>query len=319
MFCQGNLYVNIRIYIALGSAWNETSANQLYTQLRSFGPKGSWAIVTGASDGIGKEYSLQLARAGFNIVLVSRSIEKLEAVSKEITSSNPSAKTKILAMDFTENYNEDYVRLQALIKDLDISILINNVGLSHSIPVPFALTPEEEIEDIITINCLGTLRVTQLVVPGMMERKRGLILTMGSFAGFLPTPLLATYSGSKAFLQHWSTSLGSELAPYGIHVQLTQSYLVTSAMSKIRRTSLSIPSPKPFVRATLSKIGRGSGLSTYAYTSVPYWSHALMAWSITTIIGAFSKTAVGINGSMHESIRNRALRKMERERGKKVL
>ncbi|EZF74931.1 3-ketoacyl-CoA reductase [Trichophyton soudanense CBS 452.61] len=287
--------------------------------LRSFGPKGSWALVTGASDGIGKEYAHQLARAGFNILLVSRSADKLAAVAGEICEKNASVQTKTMAMDFSHNDDDDYEKLKKVIKGMDISILINNVGLSHSIPVPFVLTDPEEMEDIITINCLGTLRVTQLVAPGMMERKRGLILTMGSFGGLFPTPLLATYSGSKAFLQQWSSSLGSELEPYGITVQLTQSYLVTSAMSKIRKTSMTIPNPRDFVRATLGHVGRSGGLFSYAYTSVPYWSHALMAWSIVTFLGPISKTVIGFNKSMHETIRKRALKKRERESGKKGL
>ena len=134
-------------------------------------------------------------------------------------------------MDFSKNEEGDFAKLTALVDGLDVSILVNNVGQSHSIPVPFIETPKEEIRDIIAINCNATLRVTQIVAPGMVKRKRGLILTMGSFGGLLPTPLLATYSGSKAFLQQWSTALGSELAPSGVDVELVISYLVTTAMS----------------------------------------------------------------------------------------
>ncbi|EEP77591.1 conserved hypothetical protein [Uncinocarpus reesii 1704] len=286
--------------------------------LSSFGPKGSWALVTGASDGIGKEYALQIARKGYNIILVSRSESKLSAVASEISSANPKIMTKTVSMDFSQDNDEDYEKLKDVIKGLDISILINNVGLSHSIPVPFVQTPEKEMKDIITINCLGTLRVTQLVAPGMIQRKRGLILTMGSFGGLLPTPLLATYSGSKAFLQHWSTALASELEPHNVRVELVISYLVTSAMSKIRRASMMIPNPKNFVRSVLGHLGRGAGLSSYSNTSVPYWTHGLMAWGITSFLGAMSKTVLGINKSMHQSIRQRALRKAERERGKKA-
>ena len=113
-----------------------------------------------------------------------------------------------------------------------MGILINNVGLSHAIPVPFTETPAEELDAIVNINCLSTLRVTQPIAQSMKQRKRGLILTMGSFGGTYPTPLLATYSGSKAFLAQWSSALGAELAPYNVTVELVQSYLVTSAMSK---------------------------------------------------------------------------------------
>ncbi|OJZ91806.1 hypothetical protein ASPFODRAFT_27657 [Aspergillus luchuensis CBS 106.47] len=285
--------------------------------LRSFGPKGSWAVVTGASDGLGKEFALQLARADFNILLVSRTASKLDTLSNEITSKFPSVQTKTLAMDFARNDDSDYEKLKELVDELDVSVLVNNVGKSHSIPTPFALTPEDEMTDIVTINCLGTLRATQLVVPGMMQRKRGLVLTMGSFGGLLPTPLLATYSGSKAFLQQWSTSLGSELEPYGITVELVQAYLITSAMSKICRTSATIPDPRSFVKSVLTKIGRNGGSPTYAYSSSPYWSHGLMAWFLTCVTGTMGKIVVGQNKGMHESIRKRALRKAEREKGKK--
>lgn len=286
-------------------------------QLRSFGPEGSWAVITGASDGLGKEFALQLARSGFNILLVSRTASKLIALEEEITSKNPSVQTKSLAMDYAQNDDADFETLKAAVNELDVAVLINNVGKSHSIPTPFALTPEDEMADIININCHGTLRTTQLVVPGMQQRKRGLVLTMGSFGGLLPTPLLATYSGSKAFLQQWSTALGSELEPYGVTVELVQAYLITSAMSKVRRTSASIPDPRAFVKTVLGKIGRNGGSPGYAYSSSPYWSHGLMAWFLTSVAGVMNKVVLGQNRGMHESIRKRALRKAERESGKK--
>lgn len=221
-------------------------------------------------------------------------------------------------MDFAANKDSDYSRLQALVNELDIAVLINNVGKSHDIPVSFAQTSPEEMKDIITINCTGTLRVTALVLPGMITRKRGLILTMGSFGGLLPTPLLATYSGSKAFLQQWSSALGAEVASYNITVELVQSYLVTSAMSKIRKATATIPTPKAFVRATLAKIGRSGGAQGFAYTSTPFWSHAGMQWALGTFVGFMNRVVVQQNKRMHEAIRKRALKKRERDTGKKA-
>ncbi|KAL1625191.1 hypothetical protein SLS56_007386 [Neofusicoccum ribis] len=313
---------------AIGAAWTAVKvANYVRvllslfvlpgTSLSKFGPKGSWAIVTGASDGIGKEYALALAKRGFNIVLVSRTLSKLETLASDISAKHPGAQTRVLAMDFAANRDADFAALAALIADLDVAILINNVGLSHSIPVPFVLTPAAEMRDIITVNCFGTLRVTQIVAPKLVARKKGLILTMASFGGVMPTPLLATYSGSKAFLQHWSTALGGELAPHGVTVQLVQSYLVTSAMSKIRRASAMIPTSKAFVAAALGKIGRSGGSQGVAYTSTPFWSHGLMLWWITNVAGTMNALVLKINRDMHEGIRKRALRKAERE-GKKV-
>ena len=216
-------------------------------------------------------------------------------------------------MDFSENQEGDFAKLKALIDGLDVAILVNNVGQSHSIPVPFVLTAKDEVKDIISINCIATLRVTQIIAPGMIQRRRGLILTMGSFGGLLPTPLLATYSGSKAFLQQWSTALGGELAGSGVDVELVISYLVTTAMSKIRKTSIFIPNPRNFVKSVLAKIGRSGGAQNMAYTSTPFWAHALMQWALETFTGVGGWKVVELNKGMHENIRRRALKKAERD------
>lgn len=282
--------------------------------LSKFGPRGSWALITGASDGIGKEFALSLAAKGYNLVLVSRTASKLDTLALDISAKyGPKISIKTLAMDFSQNLDSDYAKLKKLVDGLDISILINNVGLSHSIPVPFVETPHQELTDIIMINCLATLRTTQVIAPGMISRKRGLIITMASFGGAFPTPLLATYSGSKAFLQQWSTALGSELAPHGVTVQCVQSHLITTAMSKIRRTSALVPNPKQFVRSVLGKIGRSGGAQGIAYTSSPYWSHGLMQWFLLTFVGERTSFLVNRNKVMHEDIRKRALRKAARD------
>lgn len=219
-------------------------------------------------------------------------------------------------MDYSKDDDADYQRLAELISGLDVGILINNVGQSHSIPVSFLETSPDELQNIVTINCLGTLKTTKIVAPILTKRKRGLILTMGSFAGYMPTPYLATYSGSKAFLQHWSSALASELKPHGVDVEFVLSYLVTTAMSKVRRTSLLIPNPKSFVRSVLSKVGLG-WTERFTNTNTPWWSHAIFKWAIENTVGSASGITVWFNRRMHLDIRARALRKAEREAKKK--
>ncbi|GAV27809.1 hypothetical protein PMKS-001277 [Pichia membranifaciens] len=116
------------------------------------------------------------------------------------------------------------------------------------------------------------MKITRVVAPvivanvGKATKLRGLILTMGSFAGLVPSPLLCVYSGSKAFLQNWSTSLAGELKPEGVDVELVISYLVTSAMSKIRRASFTIPNPQRFNKRGRS--GQDSAVSAAAARKV---------------------------------------------------
>jgi 17beta-estradiol 17-dehydrogenase / very-long-chain 3-oxoacyl-CoA reductase len=285
------------------------------TSLRKYGKAGSWAVITGASDGIGKEYATQLAAQGFNLVLASRTQSKLDALAQELQTKYAAKKiqVKVLAMDFSKNNDSDYQQLQKLVQGLDVAILINNVGFSHSIPVPFLETTKEELENIISVNCVGTLKATQAVAPVMQKRKqRSLILTMGSFAGWTPTPLLATYSGSKAFLQQWSNSLAWELCDDNIEVQLVLSHLVTTAMSKIRRPSVMIPNARNFVKTALGKVGLGrfqAAPSTYT----PWWSHAFLLWFVENTVGASGWITLRQNKAMHVDIRKRALRKAARE------
>lgn len=281
--------------------------------MSSFGPKGSYALITGASDGLGKEFASQIAAKGYNLILASRTKSKLEDVAKTIKAKYPSIEIETLAIDFSKASDSDYANLSKLMDGKRMAILVNNVGQSHSIPVPFADTERQELDSIININVHATLRVTQLVLPKMQAQKKGLILTMGSLGGLTPTPLLATYSGSKAFLQQWSNALAGELEGSGVTVHFIQAYLITSAMSKIKRASMVVPSEKNFVRSALSKIGRTGGSVGYAYTGSPYWSHAMVTFGITYIVGPMNILLLSINRKMHVDIRRRALKKAERD------
>lgn len=284
---------------------------------KKYGAKqGCWAVVTGASDGIGREYSYQLAKRGLNVLLVSRTLSKLEILAAEIESKYK-VKTKVLSFDASNDLDKNYKSLDEALMGLPVTVLVNNVGQSHSIPVSFLETSEKEMMDIITINNIATLKITKTILPNILKSSkehhvRGLILTMGSFGGLIPSPLLATYSGSKAFLQSWSAALAGELAENNVDVQLVISYLVTSAMSKIRRSSMSIPNPKVFVGSVLRSVGRRGGAQERFATATPFWAHALMHWWIENTVGVYSKIANTINLTMHKSIRARALKKAAR-------
>lgn len=246
--------------------------------------KATWAVVTGATDGIGREFALQLAKKGFNILLVSRSPEKLGAVAGEIEAVAGGVKTKTQAIDFALGDERQYEALEAAVKDLNIGVLVNNVGKSHNMPVTFAETTEEEMEDIVEINVVSVLRVSRMIVPGMVSRKRGLVLNLGSFAGQVTTPMLATYAGTKAFLSAWSQAMGEELRRSNVTVSLLNTYFVVSNLSKIRKSSAMIPTPKQYVAQVLKTIGRNGGAVGRPYTATPWPLHALVDWATTFIL-----------------------------------
>jgi 17beta-estradiol 17-dehydrogenase / very-long-chain 3-oxoacyl-CoA reductase len=273
--------------------------------LRKFGAKkGAWAVVTGASDGIGREFAIQLARAGFNVLLAARNQAKLDSVVDDIFKAcgnggeGEGVQTKTFVVDFASADDARWEAFLEELKPIEVGVLVNNVGVSHEFPSDFVDTSPEELGTIINVNVTATLRITSLIAPSMASRKKGLILNMGSFAGAAPTPMLAVYSASKAFVRTWSESLAAELAPKGVVVEHANTYYVTSAMSKIRRPSLFIPTPKAFVRAVLAKIAPG--------TTTPYWTHALIGAVLNL---APSKVVLAYTHSLLKDTRRRALAK----------
>ncbi|KAJ9081812.1 hypothetical protein DSO57_1010921 [Entomophthora muscae] len=274
--------------------------------------KGAWIIITGCTDGIGKEFALQLAKAKFNILLISRTQSKLDEL-KEIIVRDHGIEAKTLAIDFCKPGTEKYDQIKEAIQDLDVHALINNVGLSHEHPKSLEEEDDKAVQDILEINVTSTVLVTKAVIPAMIRATSksglsGLIMTVGSFSGVLPTPYLTTYSASKAFLQTFTQSLGPELEKHKIVVTNIIPYFVVSKMSKIRKSSFLIPSPQAYVRSVLSKIGVTCGTSL-PYNSIPYSGHAIIGWALETF--GTQQFWINFNRDGMLKTRARALKKKE--------
>lgn len=138
---------------------------------------------------------------------------------------------------------------------------------------------------------------------------KSLVLNIGSLSGRIPSPLLSAYSCTKGGLQTWNTALAAEVEPVGVVVRMIFPAFVVSNMSKIRRSSITIPTAKAFVRSVLSSIGLQRGAQGRPYDSTPYPSHALMDYVVGLFGGASESLGVGVVLSMHKDIRKRALRK----------
>lgn len=119
----------------------------------------------------------------------------------------------------------------------------------------------------------------------MIYRKNGLILNLSSFAASVPSAMLATYAGSKGFVVTWSQALAEELKQHNITVELVNTFFVVSAMSKIRKPSISTPLPNAYVKSVLATIGNGVGAvgSGRPYFTTPFWSHAIADWVMTQV------------------------------------
>jgi 17beta-estradiol 17-dehydrogenase / very-long-chain 3-oxoacyl-CoA reductase len=214
----------------------------------------SWAIITGPTNGIGKEFAIELSKAGFNLFLIGRNLSKLTSLQDELmTKVNPKIEVEIETIDLSDNSPRDrgeekdsgtvpiqeqtqskewkkiLEKLKQISSRSNISILINNAGLSHSEPIEFQMNDlDQDINSLLNVNVFSVLYLTKLVLPFMLPYKKGLILNVGSFSALIPTPLLSTYAGSKGFLYTWSQALGTELEPRGIDVKLLNTYFVVS-------------------------------------------------------------------------------------------
>ncbi|XP_069463213.1 very-long-chain 3-oxoacyl-CoA reductase-like [Ambystoma mexicanum] len=217
---------------------------------------GQWAVVTGATSGIGKAYAQELAKRGLDVVLISRKQELLENVAKEIEEMY-GGKTKIIQADFNKG-PEIYEPIKSGLKDLNIGILVNNVGMmfSHN-RARFLDTVgiEEKIPHIINCNMLSLTKMTQIVLPGMVKRKRGAVINISSEAGAHPTPLFNVYSSTKAYVSFFSKALEAEYRNLGITVQCVAPLLVSTKMVEYKKPSLMVKTAEDFAREAVNTIG----------------------------------------------------------------
>ncbi|XP_045119330.1 very-long-chain 3-oxoacyl-CoA reductase-like [Portunus trituberculatus] len=215
---------------------------------------GEWAVVSVSTDGIGKAYVFELARQGFKVVLVSRTPYKLQNVAAEV-STKYKAETKIIDVDFTQT--NIYERLERELAGLDIGVLVNNVGMSYEFPEYFLEVDgcAKMCENLINCNIRSLTEMTRIVLPGMVERGRGLVLNLSSLSSTIPAPLLAVYGASKSYVRSFSESICEEVASRGVTVQCLVPGFVVSNMSRIRRPSLMVPSAAAYVRMSLRTAG----------------------------------------------------------------
>jgi len=246
--------------------------------LRSFGAgTGAFAVITGATDGIGKEYAKLLAKRGFNILIISRSEDRLKETVHEIKSATPDREVKYLAVDLSKLDDTFPDKLRGTgVKD--IGVLVNNVGMSYEVPAPFHELSLSFLRSIVDLNVKAAVEVTHAVLPHMRTKRRGLILNISSAASTFPAPLLSVYSGTKAFINMWTEGLAAELAHDGIHVEAQTPGYVVSKLSRIRRASLAVPTPAAFVRSSLAALG-----TTRRPISSPWLFHQLESIAVCLI------------------------------------
>ncbi|XP_035898800.1 very-long-chain 3-oxoacyl-CoA reductase isoform X1 [Anopheles stephensi] len=263
---------------------------------------GEWALITGATDGIGKAYAQALARKGLNIILISRTLSKLQDVAKEIETEFK-VRTMVIAADFTSG-GEIYDQIQRQIENMEIGVLVNNVGMSYANPEYLLELQDNEklIKNLLSCNILSVTRMCQLVMPGMVKRHTGVVINISSLSAVIPAPLLTVYSASKAYMDKFSEDLASEYAKHNIVVQSVLPGPVATNMSKIRKSTWMACSPKVFV---------GSAINTLGHTrqTTGYFPHALLELAINTLSFVSPRLMEKLTINTMQNIRARAMKK----------
>lgn len=177
--------------------------------------KGRTALITGASEGIGRELARVMAKEGWNLVLVARREEILTELAAGLIVEH-GVKCAVIAVDLAEPESVGMIAQKLRERNVAVDALINNAGFGRY--GLFADVDETAFRSMIEVNVTALTNLTRAMLPGMIERKRGWVMNVGSTASFQPVPFSAVYGATKAFVLSFSEALATELEGTGVTV-----------------------------------------------------------------------------------------------------
>lgn len=177
--------------------------------------RGRWALVTGASAGIGVALAEQLAAAGANLVLTARRQDRLEQLAPTLQKAH-GVLTEVFPADLAQPDAPEKIRAFVDSKGIAIEILINNAGFGQ-----YGELTQVDVRrslSMVQVNCSAVVHLTRLFLPDMIQRHRGDVLILASTAAFQAVPYISTYAATKAFDLLFAEGLAEEMKPHGIRV-----------------------------------------------------------------------------------------------------
>ena len=175
-----------------------------------------YALITGASSGMGLHYSLQLARKGYGIIIVSNRHDENLIAANKVRSAGADIDVRVIDADLTSCSSPEIIYNMVKEWNLEVEVQISNAGIL--LFSTLMKTPTREIESIVALHCLAPVKLIRLFGEDMVARRRGFILIVSSATAWMPYPTISHYGATKAFLKNFSRSLWFEMRRYGVGV-----------------------------------------------------------------------------------------------------
>ncbi|KAK0178948.1 hypothetical protein PV327_007785 [Microctonus hyperodae] len=264
---------------------------------------GKWCMVAGCTQGIGRAYVEALAKRRMCVVLVDAPSNNLYKFAKFIESSY-NVQTKIIELDISKEYIR-YEIIEGVINDLEIGVLINNLNLSHDLHPEYFLDlndNERIYNDIIRCNITVFTNICRILLPQMVERKRGVVVNIASTFAVIPSPLMTVFAASKAYVIKFSKDLAVEYEKSGVTIQCLCPASISTNISDTVSDGWITPHPKKYVESAIATIGKDN-------ITTGYFSHTILIGFLKLVHHLSSTTLIEWILTFMQRNRRRALHK----------
>ncbi len=267
---------------------------------------GGWALVTGASSGIGYAFATELARRGHPVLAVARRGERLEKLASEARTFG--GRIEPLRADLLDPAGVHSVAERAA--ELDVELLVNNAGVATY--GAFAEQPLERELDLIRLNVAALVELTHRLLPALLRHGRGGVINVASEMAFQPMPYFASYAASKAFVLSFSEALAEELRGSGVRITAVAPGFVRTEFADLagsRRAQRPFPhlTPERVVAVALRAYESGRVVKTVGafYTALSLMARVAPRAFMRRLLGRLMKPAAGepVNRTAQEASR----------------
>jgi short-subunit dehydrogenase len=258
---------------------------------------GPWALVAGASDGIGEAFARRIAERGVNVVLLARREALLERLAGELRAAH-GVEARPLALDLTAP--DLGARVEAGTRGLEVGLLVYNAGAEHAAG-PFHEAPLAHAQQLVALNCTGPITLVHRLGSAMRERRRGGIVLVTSMAALAGSAYIAAYAATKAFDWILAQSLWHELRPHGVDVMaavagMTRTPSLLASDPKLP-PGIAMMEPDEVAAGALDFLGRGP--TWFAGPANRAAAKALAALPRPALVDAMSRATASLYGFPH--------------------